>query len=137
MPERMVRAARAGIVALRSRLALSPEFEEVGDMFPPSVPSVAVTNVPDEAVILDVREPDEWEAGALHIPLGDLPARFGELPGDGEVLVICRSGGRSSRAVAWLNQNGYDAVNVDGGMGAWAGAGREMVSDTGEAPTVR
>jgi rhodanese-related sulfurtransferase len=110
-------------------------------MVPPSVPSLDVSQVPDDAVILDVREPDEWEAGhiknALHIPLGDLPARFGELPADSELLVICRSGGRSSRAVAWLNQNGYDAVNIDGGMGAWAGAGREMVSDSGEAPTVR
>ncbi len=110
-------------------------------MFPPSVPSVDVASVPEDAVILDVREPDEWEAGhiatARHIPLADLPARFGELPADSEVLVICRSGGRSARAVAWLNQNGVDAVNVDGGMGAWAGAGREMVSDTGEAPTVR
>ncbi len=109
-------------------------------MFPPSVPSVPATQVPADAVLVDVREQDEWDAGhvegALHIPLADLPARLDDLP-DGEVVVVCRSGGRSARAVAWLSQNGYDAVNLDGGMGAWAEAGRPMVSETGQAPFVR
>jgi rhodanese-related sulfurtransferase len=109
-------------------------------MSPSPVPSVDPTQVPPDAVLLDVREPDEWQAGhiegALHIPLAQLPLRTGELP-DGELFVVCRSGGRSARAVAWLGQHGYSAVNLDGGMGAWAAAGREMVSDTGEAPTVR
>ena len=109
-------------------------------MFSSPVPSIDPTGVPAEAVLLDVREPDEWQAGhiegALHIPLGDLPTRVGELPSDSEVIVVCRSGARSARAVAWLTQNGYSAVNLDGGMHAWAAAGREMVSDTGEAPTV-
>jgi rhodanese-related sulfurtransferase len=109
-------------------------------MFPPSVSSVDPTAVPAGAVIVDVREPSEWQAGhiqdALHIPLADLPARVGELPADTQLVVVCRSGGRSTRAVAWLSQNGYDALNLDGGMGAWAAAGQEMVSETGEAPTV-
>jgi rhodanese-related sulfurtransferase len=110
-------------------------------MFPPSVPSISATDVKDDAVVLDVREPDEWEAGhipgALHIPLGEVPARLADLPESGEVVVVCRSGGRSARATNWLNQNGYEAINLEGGMGAWASAGREMVSETGEAPTVR
>ncbi len=110
-------------------------------MFPPQVPAIDVSSVPADAVILDVREPIEWSGGhiggALHIPLGELPSRLGDLPDDGEVLVICRSGQRSARAVQWLNQNGYDAINVAGGMGAWQDAGREMVSETGEPPTVR
>jgi rhodanese-related sulfurtransferase len=110
-------------------------------MFPPSVPSIRATDVKDDAVVLDVREPDEWEGGhipgALHIPLSDVPGRLGELPESGEVVVVCRSGGRSARATSWLNQNGYEAINLEGGMGAWASAGREMVSETGEAPTVR
>ena len=110
-------------------------------MFPPSVPSVEPGGVPEDATLLDVREPDEWEAGhaegAVHIPLMELPQRIGELPDDADLYVICRSGGRSARAVAWLAQNGYDATNVDGGMGAWASAGKPMVSETGEAPTVR
>ncbi|MCU1620126.1 MAG: glpE, partial [Modestobacter sp.] len=46
------------------------------------------------------------------------------------------SGGRSARVTAWLNQNGYDAVNVGGGMGDWDAAGRPMVSETGRPPYV-
>ena len=48
-----------------------------------------------------------------------------------------RGGGRSARVAAWLNQNGYDAVNVGGGMGEWEAAGRPMVSETGQEPFVR
>lgn len=78
----------------------------------------------DDAVVLDVREQDEWDAGhapgAVHIPLGELPTRLGELPENEPLPVICRSGGRSSRAVQWLAAQGYDVVNVDGGMRLWA-----------------
>lgn len=78
----------------------------------------------DDAVVLDVREQDEWDAGhapgAAHIPLGELPTRLGELPENEPLPVICRSGGRSSRAVQWLAAQGYDVVNVDGGMRLWA-----------------
>ena len=113
-------------------------------MFPPAVPSVDPAGVPSGARVLDVREPDEWEAGhiagALHIPLAELPGRLGELPGDladdDRLVVVCRSGNRSGRAVAWLSQNGYGAVNLDGGMGAWAASGRPMVSETGDTPAV-
>ena len=97
------------------------------------VPQVSVTDVPDDAVILDVREQDEWDAGhapgAVHIPLGDLPSRLGDLPDDENTLaVVCRSGGRSSRAVAWLSQQGFDVANLDGGMRAWHGAGKPLVA---------
>jgi rhodanese-related sulfurtransferase len=109
-------------------------------MFPPEVPSVEPAGVPSGARVLDVREPDEWDAGhiqgALHIPLADLPSRLGELPQEGSLYVVCRSGNRSGRAVAWLVRNGYDAVNLDGGMGAWAASGRPMVSETGDTPAV-
>ncbi|MEJ5914285.1 rhodanese-like domain-containing protein [Pseudokineococcus sp. 1T1Z-3] len=104
------------------------------------VPRTPAAEVPDDAVLVDVREDDEWELGhapgALHIPLGDLPARLGELPEEG-AHVVCRSGGRSARAVAWLQQNGVDAVDVAGGMGAWLEAGRPMVSEVGDAPRVK
>jgi rhodanese-related sulfurtransferase len=110
-------------------------------MFPPAVPSLTVPDVEPDAMFLDVREPREWEAGhiegALHIPLADVPARYGEIPPDTEVVVVCRSGGRSARVVSWPMRNGYDVVNLAGGMGAWSDAGREMVSENGEAPTVR
>ena len=108
------------------------------------VPTVRVVDLPadlpEDFVLLDVREDDEWQAGhapgALHVPLGQVPARLGEIP-DGEVHVICRSGGRSGQAVAWLTRNGYDVVNVDGGMHAWVDAGRPVVSETGAEPFVR
>lgn len=77
------------------------------------------------AILLDVREPFEWAEGhapgATHIPLGLLDARAGELPAGRDLLVICRSGNRSARAVQWLRRAGHSgAQNVAGGMIAWA-----------------
>jgi rhodanese-related sulfurtransferase len=110
----------------------------------PDVPSVGAGNVPPDAVVLDVREDDEWVAGhiegAHHLPMGDVPVRLEEITGladSGELVVVCRSGHRSARVVAWLARNGVDAVNLDGGMGAWASVGRPMVSETGGEPFVR
>ncbi len=112
----------------------------------PNVPKVPNTDLPDDAVLLDVREPDEWAAGhapgAVHIPLGSLPSRLHDLPellggGDGPVAVTCRSGGRSSRAVAWLASQGVDAVNLDGGMKAWESAGRPLVATGDTAPRIQ
>ncbi len=107
---------------------------------PQQVPTVPATEVPEDAVLLDVREDGEWGAGhaegATHIPMGDVPARLGEVPDGDPVYVVCRSGGRSARVAAWLNQNGYDAVNVGGGMGEWEAAGRPLVSENGRPPTV-
>ena len=110
------------------------------------VPSVGPADVGPGAVLLDVREEDEWVAGhvdgALHIPMGELPARFAEVSslgntaGSGEVVVVCRSGNRSARVVTWLNQNGVDAVNLAGGMRAWVAVGRPMVSENGGDPFV-
>ena len=106
-------------------------------MFPPMLPEVPSVHpseldptspVPDESTLLDVREQDEWDAGhaagAVHIPLGDLPARYGELDADAPVLVMCHSGGRSARATQWLTEAaGLEATNVDGGIVAWQAAG--------------
>lgn len=104
------------------------------------VPVVEVNAVPEKGYLLDVREHDEWRAGhapdAVHIPLGELAQRAAEVPRDTQVYVICRVGGRSAQAVEALNGAGWRAANVAGGMSAWALAGRAMVSDTGEAPTV-
>jgi rhodanese-related sulfurtransferase len=49
---------------------------------------------------------------------------------------VCRSGARSARVTAYLIQAGWDAVNVDGGMRAWAAAGRPMVTDSNAPPRV-
>ncbi|WP_344969604.1 rhodanese-like domain-containing protein [Salinactinospora qingdaonensis] len=104
------------------------------------MPVVEVTTVPADGYLLDVREIDEWQAGhaphAVHIPLTELAQRAGEVPQDQQVYVICRVGGRSAQAVQALNDAGWRAANVAGGMTAWAVAGREMVSETGEEPRV-
>jgi rhodanese-related sulfurtransferase len=109
-------------------------------MMPQQVPTVPATEVPADAVVLDVREDDEWAAGhidgAVHIAMGDVPSRLDDLPEGDPLYVTCRSGGRSARVTAWLNQNGFDAVNVGGGMGEGDAAGRPMVSDTGRPPYV-
>jgi rhodanese-related sulfurtransferase len=106
-----------------------------------ALPEVPATDVPDAGWLLDVREDDEWSAGhvpgATHIPLGQLGTRTGELPGNAETIyVICRSGMRSARAAMALNQAGWRAVNVAGGMHDWVTAGRPMVTDSGAAPFV-
>ena len=87
------------------------------------------------AFLLDVRQPDEYiEAhvpSALLVPLDEVPARVAELPADQEILVICRTGGRSHRAAEFLiGQYHLDAVNVAGGTLAWIGSGRDIVVGT-------
>lgn len=101
---------------------------------PQQVPTVTVSDLPAGAAVLDVREDDEWAAGhapdAVHIPLGELAGRLAEVPAaDGSLYVVCRGGGRSARATAYLNENGWDAHNVDGGMKAWHAAGRPMLGE--------
>jgi rhodanese-related sulfurtransferase len=80
------------------------------------------------ALLLDVREQDEWDAGhapgSLHIPLSELQERFTELPDADATLVICRSGSRSdvvAHALARIGRPG--CANVAGGLQAWAAAG--------------
>ncbi|MCL7379472.1 MULTISPECIES: rhodanese-like domain-containing protein [unclassified Streptomyces] len=103
------------------------------------LPSVDVAAIPADGLVLDVRENDEWAAGhvegALHVPMSDFVARFGEVTeavAEGRrAYVMCRVGGRSAQVTQYLVQQGVDAVNVDGGMLAWDGAGRPMVTDNG------
>ena len=104
------------------------------------VQSVAVSDLPADASMLDVRELDEWSAGhapsARHVPMSELPGRMSEVPADEPLYVVCRSGGRSARVASYLAQQGFPAVNVDGGMQDWAAAGRAVVTDDGSAPRI-
>jgi rhodanese-related sulfurtransferase len=106
----------------------------------PSVPAVPVAELPADAALLDVRESAEWTAGhapgATHLPMSELTARMGELPDDDPLYVVCRSGGRSARVVAYLAGAGFPAVNVEGGMLAWSGQGREIVAEGGADPQI-
>ncbi|MFC5503604.1 rhodanese-like domain-containing protein [Lysinimonas soli] len=74
------------------------------------------------AVLVDVREPDEVATvrvpGALVLPMSTLDQHLDELP-DGSFYVMCHAGGRSARVVTALEQQGYDAVNVLGGITQW------------------
>lgn len=104
------------------------------------LPSVMSSDLPAGGYLLDVRESDEWAAGhapdAVHIPVGALPQRAGEIPQDREVYVICRSGARSAYAAQALAGAGWTTINVADGMTGWAVAGRPMVSETGGEPFV-
>jgi len=107
---------------------------------PDAVPEVMSSELPAGAYLLDVREDEEWAAGhapgAVHVRLGELGARFGELPRDREVYVICRIGQRSAYAAGALGRAGLNAINVADGMAGWAVAGRPMISEDGAEPYV-
>lgn len=98
------------------------------------------TTFDDSVVLLDVREDDEWQrghaSGARHIPMGEVPARLGEIDPAATLYVICHLGGRSLRVAQYLARNGYAPINVSGGMQALAGAGRPVVTDVGGVGTV-
>lgn len=107
------------------------------------VPTVEVAQVPDPLpdglTVLDVREPVEWQHGridgAVHVPMGEVPGRLAELPQDSQVLVVCKVGGRSAKVTAYLQQQGYDAVNLSGGMLEWVASGRPITGDS-DAPLI-
>ena len=96
------------------------------------LPQVDPREVGDD-LLLDVREPDEWAAGrapgAVHLPLQQLPDRIAELPADRAVAVVCRMGGRSEQATAFLLQQGFSVRNVAGGMQSWAALGLPLEGD--------
>ncbi|WP_183163909.1 rhodanese-like domain-containing protein [Alteribacter keqinensis] len=73
--------------------------------------------------IIDVREDEEVAEGmipgARHIPLGQVPDRLDELDKDKEHIMVCRSGARSGRAGSFLKKEGYDVINMSGGMLEW------------------
>lgn len=108
------------------------------------IPSVPVPDLPAEfdaapsagaesgaaAILLDVREDDEWQLGhapaALHIPMVDVPARLDELDYDCDIYIVCRQGGRSIEVAKYLAHVGFEVYQVVGGMVAWQQAGRPL-----------
>jgi rhodanese-related sulfurtransferase len=110
----------------------------------PVVAQTDVAGLPAEfgpgTVLLDVREDDEWQRGhaadARHIPMGEVPGRLNEIDPQATLYVICKAGGRSQKVAQFLAGNGYEPVNVSGGMLAWANAGRPVVTDNGGAGSV-
>ena len=127
LAQRTIRAARKGT---GSRSVLPMSIAEI------TVEEVAA-RLSDGAVLFDVREVDEYvEAhapGAQLIPLSELAERADEFPTEGDLLIICKSGGRSMRVCEFLAERGVQATNVGGGTGAWIRAGFKVV--TGTSPT--
>lgn len=79
-----------------------------------------------EAIIIDVRTVEEYQAGHIpdvaNIPLDQLDSRSSEVPKDKKVLLICRSGNRSSQGTKILRSKGFDNVyNITAGMSTWRG----------------
>lgn len=96
-----------------------------------NVPQVDVQTAHDRmqngTTMVDVREDDEWARaripGTLHIPLSRFMDHLKDIPQDQPVMIHCAVGARSAQVAAWLNQNGYDATNVAGGIQSWAAEG--------------
>jgi rhodanese-related sulfurtransferase len=97
---------------------------------PPSIDAQTLAQVKgrDDVTVIDVREPSEFQAGhvagAVLIPTGEVPNRLSEIPTEGTVIVMCRSGNRSSQITQFLRDQGYTNVhNLDGGILSWEAAG--------------
>jgi rhodanese-related sulfurtransferase len=92
------------------------------------------------ALLIDVREDDEWRAGhapeATHIPLGSLGAQVSRFGPEHQLIIICRSGRRSDQATVALRNAGYDAYNFVGGMHAWHQAGGTVLGADGQPGSV-
>jgi rhodanese-related sulfurtransferase len=102
---------------------------------PPDVePLVADELARHGAMLLDVREPDEFAAGhapgAVLIPVGDLEGRLAELDAD-DIVCVCRTGARSAAAAELLRRSGIAARNLLGGMHAWAAEGLPVTNSEG------
>ena len=107
------------------------DLEFTCDMNPPSLPEINVQQLKDRLdqgtpfVLLDVREPAEIEVaclpGSVKIPLGELPTRISELDPSAEIIIHCKAGGRSAKALQLLIDSGFtNASHVQGGINAWS-----------------
>lgn len=111
-------------------LTSSPAVDEIG--------IEGIDSAPPNAVLLDVREPEEFARGhvpgAVNLPQCDLATRLDEVPRDRPIMTICQSGMRSLRSAQFLRQQGFQNVaTVMGGTRAWTDAGRPV--DATEAAT--
>ncbi len=121
-----IEATNRGVADMTwAMLTSSPAVEEVG--------LDAIGSAPPNAVLLDVREPEEFARehvpGAVSLPQADLATRLDEIPRDRPILTICQSGMRSLRSAQFLRQQGYqNVVTVVGGTRAWREEGRPIES---------
>ena len=128
-----IEATNRGAVDMSwAMLTSTPSVDEVG--------LDAIDSAPPNAILLDVREPEEFArehvSGAVNVPQADLATRLDEIPRDRPILTICQSGSRSLRSAQFLHQQGYQSVaTVVGGTRAWREAGRPVESaDSASGP---
>ena len=103
-------------------------------LFGPPMPSITPAELdakmkgpsPKRPLLIDVRQPEEFRSGhipgAKLIPLGELTRRLNELPKNKEIVCVCASGSRSKSATKMLLREGYNAINMNGGMLTWSRA---------------
>ncbi|GAB4503949.1 MAG: hypothetical protein Fur0043_09420 [Anaerolineales bacterium] len=123
----------AAVAVLVFLIALSGGGQAGSDDLPASVNvDEAYQMYQDGMFVLDVRTPEEWNEfhipNTTLIPLDELPARLGELPGGEPILVVCRSGNRSQAGRDILRQAGFEAASMDGGLKAWRERGYPVVT---------
>lgn len=126
------------VVALGAYLVTKRLNQDLSDRAIPSLPlEMSVAEVasldPQEWFFLDVREPEEWEAGHIEratlIPLRELSDRVSELPRDKQIVTVCRSGNRSAQARDILLKLGFTTVtSMAGGMSEWQAKGYPVVT---------
>lgn len=121
------------ILGLLALLGIHTAFAE--NVEPVSPQQAAVMQAEQQAIIVDVRETDEWKAGhiagAIHIPLSEIQNRVTELtPYQNRAIITqCRSGARSAKAADLLKMAGFTKVyNLDGGINAWNKAALKTTS---------
>jgi rhodanese-related sulfurtransferase len=111
----------------------SPVFDQPG--LEVDVPQLKAALADGSVTLVDVREDYEWAEGridgAVHVPMGELGARLGELPQDATIVINCRVGGRSGMAAQALRDAGYDAWSLRGGLLAWDREGEPLVPEDG------
>ncbi len=139
----LIMALVFGVGAVRFSAAISPVAEVIDteavvitsviELAPDlTVDEVAQVMLETEIVIVDVREDWEYSSGHIHdavlIPLGEIADRVDEIPTDVPVVLVCRSGNRSSQAYRYLKQKGYENVhNMLGGMVDWSASGYDVI----------
>lgn len=104
-------------------------------------PEQAAARIASGALLIDVRQDYEWEAGriaeATHVPLEQLPSKAPELDRERTIVFQCRSGARSALATRLFREAGFDAYNLAGGLRDWVDAGRPIEPADGEVADPR
>lgn len=108
------------------------------------IPTVTADHLPAGAVLLDVREDQEWAAGhiegSIHVPMSTIPQRLAAEPDvfhpEGGLVIVCRVGRRSGQVTTWLQSQGVEALNLQGGVVEWTAVGRLLVREDDGEPFV-